>query len=52
MLVTKNADDFAAHPNGCIEHGRNAKRLEVTFRQTARGRVRQYAVGNDRPFGG
>ncbi len=52
MLVAKNTDDLAANPNGCVEHGRNAERLEVIFRQAARGRVGQYAVGNDGPFGG
>ena len=52
MLVTKNADDLAGHPNGCVEHGRNAKRLEIIFRQAARGRVPQYAVGHDEPFRG
>jgi hypothetical protein len=51
MLVTKNADDLAAHPNGCVEHGRNGKGLEVIFRQAARGRVGQDAVGDDGPFG-
>jgi len=52
MFVTKHPDTFAAFPNRCVEQGRNAKRLEVTFCQAACGRVRQDVVGDNRPFSG
>ena len=51
MLVTKDANNLAAHPNRSIEHGRNAKRFKVVFLQASRGRVRQHIARNDRSFG-
>src|SRR6516162_3634752 len=52
MFVAQHTDNPAPHRDRGPEEGRNAKGLEVAFRQSARGRVLQGAVCNDRLSGG
>ena len=52
MFVAQHTDNPAPHRDRGLEEGRNAKGLEVAFRQSARGRVLQGAVCNDRLSGG
>src|SRR5215469_2724236 len=52
MFVTKHAGYLSAQPDRHGEQGGNAMLLEVIFRQAARGRMLQDAVGHDGSFGG